>query len=81
MRNFNGREIEFFSWNEEKISFHPKEGFKMIFKHETKRGEFGEVDMFFIVQIDQNGVEQERHYYPVPSISFIRWKSAPDGAQ
>lgn len=73
LKDFNGREIKYFSNDEDKYDVTADYGGKMLFKHEIITGQYAKVDLFFIVKFDKNGNETHRYSYPNSAIHQIKW--------
>ena len=74
LKEMSCKEIEYVSF-EEHWSLSPKDGEKLIFTYEVYRGEFSDIDLFFIVHLDKNFNEIARYNYTRNQIQQIKWKN------
>ena len=75
LKDFNGKEIERFNFDDEKVSFYPDKDCNFYFQHEVYKGKLDFYDIFFIIHIDKTGKEIERWKYFTKSITSIKWVS------
>ncbi len=73
MKDYDGWEIDHFNNDEACITTSPNKDCKFILHHEIYRGEYSEVDKFYILHLDINGIELNRFDAMGKTVNSIFW--------
>lgn len=76
LKNNIGREINHFNNDDAGVTTAAwrDKGHKLIFAYEKIAGEYGHVDKYYIVHLDEKGKEMVRYDFMSPSVTSVYWE-------
>ena len=72
LKDFDGKEVEYYFSDEQQMSFKPDKDGKIIFHYEATRGEYEWTDRYYFVHINEKGTETLRK--SLTQDLGIKWK-------